>query len=375
MSFFPLDSDRFREFAFASADLLASIDAYGRILDAEGDASLLHHPSADRLVGKNALDLLSEGEARRLREDLWALGPGRRLAWEDSASMDGSRRVVVQRRRSQPETFSFTVSRMPASGRVHCDRADELLAERFRDAVMNGRLQAARQPVVDARSGAVSHYEVLARFDGEESPAGLIVAAEKSGQVSHLDYIMLSAAAARLAAGQDPGLRLAVNISGESIQRPEVIDELLAVISGHAFQRSRLIVEVTESAAIGDIDAAAHCVASLRASGVGVSLDDFGSGAASFGYLRALEVDSLKFDGSFLTAATGNVRGLALMRNVARMCAELGIKSIGECVETEADRRLLIDAGVRYAQGYFFGRPAIDESFFARGARLSGAAA
>ena len=375
MSLSTLDGDRLREFAFAAADLLASTDAYGRIIEADGDASLLHHPSSDRLIGKNALDLISEGEARRLREDLWALGPGRRLSWEDPSAMDGGRRIVVQRNKARPDIFDFTLSRMPATLHVRGDRGVDLLAEQFRDAVMNGRLQAARQPVVDVHSGALSHYEMLARFDGEESPAGLIAAAEKSGQICHLDYIMLSAAVARLAADSDPALRLAVNLSGESIQRMDVIHELGAVIAGHEFDRSRLIVEVTESAEIQDIDTAAHAVTRLRASGGGVSLDDFGSGAASFGYLRALEVDGLKFDGSFLKSAEGNVRGLALMRNVARMCAELGIASVGERVETEADRQLLIAAGVRYAQGYFFGRPAIDEAFFTRGSRTLRAAA
>jgi EAL domain-containing protein (putative c-di-GMP-specific phosphodiesterase class I) len=374
MSLSTLDGDRLREFAFAAADLLASTDAYGRIIEADGDASLLHHPTSDRLIGKNALDLISEGEARRLRGDLWALGPGRRLAWEDAAAMDGGRRIVVQRSRAQPDTFTFTISRMPVATRVQADRSDDLMAERFRDAVMNGQLQAARQPVVDIRSGAISHYEMLARFKGEDSPAGLIMAAERSGQICHLDYIMLGAAVARLAADKNPALRLAVNISGESIQRMDVIREFSAVISGHEFQRSRLIIEVTESAEIGDLDTAARAVTGLRALGIGISLDDFGSGAASFGYLRALDVDGLKFDGSFLTSAEGNVRGLALMRNVARMCAELGIASVGERVETAADRRLLMEAGVGYAQGYFFGRPVIDETFFARQPRTLRAA-
>jgi EAL domain-containing protein (putative c-di-GMP-specific phosphodiesterase class I) len=375
MSLSILDGERFREFAFAAADLLVSTDAYGRVIEADGDASLFHHPSSDRLIGKNALDLISEGDARRLREDLWALGPGRRLSWEDRGSMEGGRRIVVQRNRAAPDTFNFSISRMPASAHVRGDRAEDLLAERFRDAVMNGHLQAARQPVVDVRSGALSHYEMLARFNGEESPAGLIGAAEKSGQICHLDYIMVSAAVARLARDSDPSLRLAVNVSGESIQRLDIIRELGAVISGHEFRRSRLIVEVTESAEISDIETAAHAVESLRAAGVGVSLDDFGSGAASFGYLRALAVDELKFDGSFLKSAEGSIRGMALMRNVARMCAELGIASVGERVETETDRRLLIEAGVRYAQGYLFGRPIIDETFFARGPRSLRAAA
>ena len=207
---------------------------------------------------------------------------------------------------------------------------------------------------------------MLARFDSEDPPAGLIAAAEKSGQICHLDYIMVSAAAARLAENSNPAFQLAVNISGKSIQRTEIVRELQAVISGHEFLRSRLIVEVTKSAEILDLDAAAHAVGSFRASEVGVSLDDFGSGAASFGYLRALEVDGLKFDGSLLKAAAGNRRGVALMRNVARMCSELGIASVGEMVETEDERRILLDAGVRYAQGYLFGRPEIDPGFFAR---------
>ncbi len=361
--------DRFRDFAFAAADLLVSTDARGRIVEAEGDATLFHHPTSDRLIGKSALDLISEAEATRLREELWSLGPGRRLAWEDTASFEGGRRIVVQRNVAAPDTFSFVVSRMPASGSIRGDRAEDLMAERFRDAVMNGRLKAARQPVVETRSGAVSHYEILARFSGEDSPVGLIAAAEKSGQIAHLDYIMVSAAAAQLERNPDPSYRLAVNISGESIQRLEVIRELCAVISGHKFQRSRMIVEVTESAQISDIDMAARAVSMLRANGISVSLDDFGAGAASFGYLRALDVDGLKFDGSFLASPETNLRGIALMRNVARMCAELGIASVGERVETEAERRVLIESGVRYAQGYFFGMPIIDETFFARGAR------
>jgi EAL domain-containing protein (putative c-di-GMP-specific phosphodiesterase class I) len=360
---------RYRDFAFAAADLMVATDAGGRIIDAEGDATLLHHPSSERLIGRNAIELISGPEGTRLREELWALGPGRRVSWEDPSSMEGGRRIVVQRSTISPNSFSFTISRMPNSTRIRAERADEILAERFRDAVMNGRLMAARQPVVETRSGAVSHYEILARFSGEDSPVGMIMAAEKSGQIAHLDYIMVSAAAAQLEASTDPTYRLAVNISGESLQRLDVIRELCAVISGHRFGRSRLIIEVTESAHISDIETAARAVNLLRAIGVGVSLDDFGAGSASFGYLRALDVDGLKFDGSFLQATETNKRGLALMRSVARMCAELGISSVGERIETESDRRLLIEAGVMYAQGYLYGRPVIDDTFFARGPR------
>lgn len=369
------DNDWYRNFAFAAADLLVSIDAGGRILHATGDPVLMHHPSTERLVGKNALELISEGDAQRLRHDLWALGPGRRLAWQDNRSLDGGRTIVVRRNTENTDQFALAISHTPNLSRVHGDSAVDVLADRFRDVVMNGRLMAARQPVVATHSGKISHYEVLARFNADESPAGMIMAAEKSGQISHLDYIMVAAAASRLQGEPDPAFRLAVNVSGESIQHMSIVDELCAVINGHAFDRSRLILEITESAEIADIEAATRAVSSIRSSGVSVTLDDFGAGAASFNYLRALDVDGLKFDGSFLEASAQNQRTQALLRNIARMCAELNISSVGERVETRDELRILQETGVRYAQGYLFGQPKIDENFFVRRSKSARSAA
>ncbi len=364
-----VDCDSCRDFALTAGDLFVTLDAAGVIRGAEGEASLLHFPTTSRLLGRSVLELIGEGETHRLREDLWALAPGRRLTWETSAGIEEGRRFTVRRNPGAPGQFHLVVVRISRVRQLRSERADDVLAERFRDAVMNGRLKAARQPVVNISSGAVSHYEVLARFSGEQSPLELITAAEKSGQISHLDYIMVEAAARRLSHTPDPAYRLAVNISGESLQNYEVMRELCAAICGHDFQRDRLILEVTESSEIADIDTAARSVVLLRSQGLGVSLDDFGAGAASFGYLRDLDVNGLKFDGGFLRAPSRSSRGFALMRSVARMCADLGISPVGEKVETEDDLKLLIEAGVPYAQGYLFGRPAIDETFLVRSRR------
>lgn len=366
MAWTEIDGARFRDFAFAAADLLVSTDAQGRILQAAGDPHLLHHPSLDRLSGKNAIDLISEAEAGSLRRSLWALAPGRRACWEDMSGIEGGRRIVIQRDPQSPDCFNLALTRSPSPLNIRGDRADDLLTERFRDVVMNGGLKAALQPIVDTRSGAVSHYEVLARFDGEDSPAQLIGAAERSGQICHLDYIMVEGACRRLSINPDPSYRLAVNISGETIQRIDVIREIGALIAGYTFRPDRLTVEVTESSRIHDIEAAARSVNFLRSNGVRVSLDDFGAGAASFIYLRSLEVDGLKFDGSFLASPGDSSRNFALMKAVAGMCEELGICSVGERVETEADRMILREAGVQLAQGYLFGRPVIDAAFFDR---------
>jgi EAL domain-containing protein (putative c-di-GMP-specific phosphodiesterase class I) len=375
MAFGDSESEKYRDLAFAAADLLIAMDARGNILEAAGDGALMHHPTADRLIGKNALDLISEGNSSRLRQDLWALGPGRRIAWEDATSLEGGRLVVVRRGRENPDSFNLAISRPTNALKIRGDSAVDVLSDRFRDTVMNGRLKAALQPVVDTRSGALSHYEVLARFNNDESPTGMIEAAEKSGQISHLDYIMVCAAAARLEANPDPAFRLAVNISGESVQHMSVVNELCAAINGHEFRRNRLILEVTESAEITDITTAAHAVKQLQSCGVSVTLDDFGSGAASFNYLRTLEVDGIKFDGSFLESSSHNHRTLALMRNVARMCSELGLSAVGERVETKEDLQVLQAAGVKLAQGYFFGTPNIDEEFFSRQQRTLSSAA
>lgn len=350
-------------FALAAGDLLVEADGLAVITAASGDAFLLHHPSPDRLIGKNLIELISDAERTKLREDLWSLAPGRRLCWEDKGAIEGGRRILVQRNPDDPDRFRVIFSRTPPIIPIRGDRVEDILADQFRDAVTGGDLMIARQPVVDARTGAVSHFEILARFEGHTSPADLIAAAERSGQICQLDYIMVRAAADRLASLADARLRLAVNISGDSIQRRDVTEELCALVNGYRIDPGRLIVEITESSRIADIDAAANGVRRLRRAGLSVSLDDFGSGAASFGYLRALDVDSLKFDGSFLGASGGSRRGLALIRHLAHMCEDLGIASVGERVETEADRALLIEAGVRYAQGYFFGRPVIDRSF------------
>jgi len=370
-----IDAGRFRDFAFAAADLLVSIDAQGRILQAAGDAHLLHHPSVDRLAGKDAIGLICEGEADSLKRALWALAPGRRACWEDISGIEGGRRIVIQRDPASPDCFNLSLSRSPSPLNIRGDRDSDLLAEQFRDVVMGGRLKAALQPVVDTNTGAISHFEVLARFDGESSPATLIAAAERSGQICHLDYIMVEGAARRLSENRDPTYRLAVNVSGETIQRMNVVRELGALISGYDFKPSRLTIEVTESSRIADIETAAESVNYLRSYGVRVSLDDFGAGAASFNYLRRLDVDGLKFDGSFLASPGDSNRNFALMKAVARMCEELGISSVGERVETEADRVILRDAGVRYAQGYLFGRPVIDAGFFERRHPLSASAA
>lgn len=368
MSFGLLTADAFQLCAQAAADLMVCVDDNGRILEAAGDAPLLNHPTPDRLVGRNVFALMAGDAAPDLKKRIWSLAPGRRLSWDEEGDIEGGRRVLI-RRNDAGGGFAILLTRLPLLARFHGETLTDTLADRFREAVTSGRLRVALQPVVLTHSGEISHFEMLARFDDDASPAELITAAERTGQISQLDYLMVKAAVERLAADDNIDLRLAVNVSGASVQRPDVINELCAIISAHAFRRDRLIIEVTESAKITDMETAAVGVSRLRRCGVGVSLDDFGAGASSLGYLRQLEVNGLKFDGCFLASPLSSERGLTVMRSVARLCSELGIASVGERVETEDHRRQLLAAGVRYAQGYLFGAPRIDDRFFNGGVR------
>lgn len=366
--------EKYRSFAFAAADLLVETDLDGRIVFAAGDAGLLHHPSADRLAEKNVFQLIAFMEADALRARMTNIAPGRRFDWDDPSFGHAGRRVSVHRGLMDPSRLLITFARASGAKGLNADGSAEMLVDRFRTAVANRNFAAALQPVVDARTGRLSHHEVLVRFDGSESPARMIAAAEQRGLISDLDCTMVAAVAGKLADPNADYHKLAVNVSGVSIQRKDVVDELRKAITGHGFAPNRMIVEITESSQIEDLETAATSVNALRETGVEVALDDFGAGSASFGYLRAMDVTGLKFDGAFLSEGGSSRRSNALMRNIARMCGELGLSSVGERVETEADRQLLISAGVSLAQGYFFGRPEYDAGFFSIGAPKRAAA-
>jgi EAL domain-containing protein (putative c-di-GMP-specific phosphodiesterase class I) len=128
--------------------------------------------------------------------------------------------------------------------------------------------------------------------------------------------------------------------------------------------RSRLIFEITESARVADLELADRFIQGLRGEGHKVCLDDFGAGAAAFQYLRALEVDIVKIDGQYLRGAVEGGKSRAFLKAMAGLCRDLEIEMIAEMVEDRRYLPLLEDCGIRYAQGYLFGRPEADIGHF-----------
>jgi EAL domain-containing protein (putative c-di-GMP-specific phosphodiesterase class I) len=228
----------------------------------------------------------------------------------------------------------------------------------------------AFQPIVEVKTRRIAHFEALARFDAErigESPYEMVVFAEATGLICDFDLAMCRKVLTWMSERGGDAERsphIAANLSGRSLGNVSFIAALHDLLKSYPGLRSRMIFEITESARIADLELANRFIQSLRAAGHKVCLDDFGAGAAAFQYLRALEVDIVKIDGQYLRGAVDGGKSHAFLKAMAGLCRDLEIEMIAEMVEDRRYLPLIDDCGIRYAQGYLFGRPETDIAHF-----------
>ena len=227
---------------------------------------------------------------------------------------------------------------------------------RFKATLANGAFHLAYQPIASLKDGSTHHHEALARFDANASPADTIRLAEELGLIADFDLAVVGLVARKLADGAS-GLKVAANVSGGSLAQPGFVERLLAATAFDPRVRPRLLIEVTETQALGDLDEANARLQALRESGHPICIDDFGAGAASLDYLRRLEVDFVKIDGRYVQGLETSPRDVAIVRHVLALCAELGVGAIVEMVESEAAARIARELGATLAQGFHIGRP------------------
>ncbi len=229
--------------------------------------------------------------------------------------------------------------------------------------VNDGQFNIALQPIVDLTTRRTHRYEALARFDrgGKASPFRIIALAEEVGVISAFDLAMVQRAIELLASAERSGRKigLAVNLSGRSLSSPMFVESLLALLRRHPAIRQSLWFEITESAKIDDLGATNRRIQNLRAAGYNVCLDDFGTGATAFQLLRALAVDVIKIDGVHVREALTTATGRCFLKALANLCRDLDIDVVAEMVEDNETVEGLRECGVRYGQGYLFGRPAL----------------
>jgi len=233
------------------------------------------------------------------------------------------------------------------------------MADEIVRALNDRRMILALQPIVTSRSHEPEFYECLLRMkrlDGSiVSAAEFIPVAEQFGLAKLIDHRALELAADLLRSM--PNVKLALNVSAATATDPQWLQGLEAFLGKGQGLAGRLTVEITETAAISDLEETAKFVAALKALGCRVALDDFGAGYTSFRNLRLLGVDMVKIDGSFIQNLGTQTEDELFVRTLIELAKSFGITTVGEWVGDEKTAKLLENAGVAYMQGYFFGAP------------------
>lgn len=224
-------------------------------------------------------------------------------------------------------------------------------------AVSQRRFTLAYQPVVSLATGLAHHHEVLVRFEDGGSPFALIRMAEEFDLIEELDHSIVEQVVKKLANDQERKLKLAVNISGQTIGNESFIDHVSRLLSRYDGAKGRLIFEITETRAIDNLTLANQHIQSLRALGSLVCLDDFGAGSSSFAYLQQLSLDIVKIDGRYVRELADNGRDGALVRRLVELCRDLKVRTVAEMVETAEVEEIVRNVGVDFAQGWLYGKP------------------
>jgi diguanylate cyclase (GGDEF)-like protein len=268
---------------------------------------------------------------------------------------------------------SFVCYRSTPTERRDHRRQLEILGD-VQSALKAGRLIFAYQPIVSAATREVAYYECLMRLERENgdlaAAAEFIPIVEQLGLIRAIDRRALELAIADLALHRR--VSLAVNVSSITIFERSWLRLLTSLVKGRPDIAERLIVEITETVPIPDIEEMARFVGALRDLGCKVALDDFGAGYTSFRHLKALTVDIVKIDGAFVRNLSENLDNQLFVRTLIGLAEGFGLGAVAECVETEADARVLAAHGVAYLQGWHFGKPIVDPEWRIQKSRVGG---
>jgi len=234
-----------------------------------------------------------------------------------------------------------------------------LRAAELQKALRAGAFRLAYQPIVDLATRRLHHYEVLARFDGDSSPISKVLLAERTGLSAEFDLAVCNAVIGiLLAKGRTaPPCGVAVNLSGHSLQDAAFVEELLTVLARGRTGPDKILIEVTETAEISDLEGVNATLEELRRLGHPVCIDDLAADNTNLRYLQAFDVDYAKIDGSFTKAIVTSGVERSILDAMLGLCRDRGVPIIAEQVEKEQEAHQLRAAGVQYGQGYLFGRP------------------
>ncbi|WP_256774004.1 MULTISPECIES: EAL domain-containing protein [unclassified Stenotrophomonas] len=269
--------------------------------------------------------------------------------------------------------------RAKAQGKDRCAVFDEAMREEalrsldleadLRRAIINRDFLPYYQPIVRLSDGAVVGYEALLRWQHERRglllPSAFLDLGEESGLIEQVDWLLYEDVIGQLALGGEG--YLSVNVSPRHFRSADFISRLFGLIEAAGADPCRLRLEITEVALLDDGPRTLRILQTLRERGVLVQLDDFGTGFSALSYLHRFPISTLKIDQSFIAGLHGQdiQSTYALVQGVLSLARTLGIETVGEGIENEAQRLTLLQLGCDYGQGYLLGRPAPMDTFAA----------
>lgn len=248
---------------------------------------------------------------------------------------------------------------------MHADTRRRLqLASELRQALVRNEFELVFQPSVELHTGRIVAVEALLRWQhperGEILPAEFIPVAEGLGLIRRIDEWVMQATCAQIQAWDlagVPPIRVAVNISARWFGHPAFVDGVSRALQARQLTAHRLLLEITESAMLRLGDDIERTMRTLDMLGIAVAIDDFGTGYSSMAYLKLPAVSYLKIDRSFVTGLPGNVNDAAITEAMLAMSKSLGLTTIAEGIETEAQHDFLLRAGCVEGQGYLYSYP------------------
>ncbi|MDI3323745.1 EAL domain-containing protein [Pontibacterium granulatum] len=241
-------------------------------------------------------------------------------------------------------------------------RQDEAMwVGRIHEGINGNRFCLYVQEIAGLQDQQTCHYEVLIRYRDEKGaivpPGAFLPPAERFGLSPKLDRWVIRQVCEFLAGNSDRNLKLSINLSGLSIADDELLQYVRKTLASYGVDPKKLGFEITETAAISNLANAVQFIEAMNDIGCSFSLDDFGSGLSSFGYLKTLPVDYVKIDGIFVKDILDDQVDLAMVRSINDIGHLMGKRTIAEFVENQAIADLLKQVGVDYAQGYGISKP------------------
>lgn len=365
----------------------------GALIFAEGDL-----PDCAYLIEQGRVEIASERGAERVVFDV--LGPGE--VFGEIAVLDAERRTATARaltkvravriersqliervEQSDPivrqllrklltryrGTVAVLRGEVEGAGAASTDESDrgaiaKISLEAALRAALHGRdqLELRLQPILDLVEARIAGYEALIRWNhpvmGSIAPDRFIQLAEETSLISTVGEFVLREGchALRALRERDRRVFVTVNVSARQLEAEDFVAKVARVLEDSAIDRDGIKIEITESQRL-DYGRVAEAMERLRAMGISLVLDDFGTGFSNLSHLHRLHFDAIKLDRSFVREMCGNPRALAVVEAVIGIARALGAETVAEGIESEGELERLRALGVRFAQGYFVGRP------------------